>query len=200
MPKAYFIVAIDVTDMDRFKEYGAQVTEVVAKFGGRYLVRGGAQEIKEGHWPQTRTVVLEFPSLDQANAWYDSPEYENLRALPHAASNGNIVRPHNRPQQYHVTHVHHVVVNVSTGCLSVSSTSPTCGTALSCAMTWCNSTTFNPFPFATERIEPYTDISFCVGIRITCPQGREHHIIGRAASKSSPCTGPAHTMAWYFLV
>ncbi len=91
MPKAYFIVAIEVTDMDKFKEYGAQVTEIVEKFGGRYLVRGGVQEIKEGDWPQARTVILEFPSLDQAKTWYDSPEYADLLSLRHAASKGNML-------------------------------------------------------------------------------------------------------------
>lgn len=85
---AYFMVQLEVTDVDRFKEYAAQVPATVEKFGGRYLVRGGEYEVLEGQWPQRRHVVLEFPSVEQARAWYDSDDYAPLKALRLSASQG----------------------------------------------------------------------------------------------------------------
>lgn len=78
---AYFIVEIDVQDAAAFEEYRKQVPATIAKYGGRYLVRGGRTETLEGDWHPKRVVVLEFPSLEQAKKFYDSPEYGPLKAL-----------------------------------------------------------------------------------------------------------------------
>jgi uncharacterized protein (DUF1330 family) len=78
---AYFIVEIDVQDATAFEEYRKQVPATIAKYGGRYLVRGGRTETLEGDWHPKRVVVLEFPSLEQARTFYDSPEYGPLKAL-----------------------------------------------------------------------------------------------------------------------
>ncbi len=78
---AYFIVEIDVQDAVAFEEYRKQVPAIIAKYGGRYLVRGGRTETLEGDWHPKRVVVLEFPSLEQAKKFYDSPEYRPLKAL-----------------------------------------------------------------------------------------------------------------------
>lgn len=78
---AYFIVEIDVQDGAAFEEYRKQVPATIAKYGGRYLVRGGRTETLEGDWQPKRVVVLEFPSLEQAKKFYDSPEYGPLKAL-----------------------------------------------------------------------------------------------------------------------
>ena len=86
---AYFMVQLQVTDRERFKEYAAKVPATVEKFGGRYLVRGGEYEVMEGEWPQRRHVVLEFPSMEQARAWYDSDDYAPLKALRFSASQGS---------------------------------------------------------------------------------------------------------------
>ncbi len=86
----YVIAIIDVTNAEDYKEYARQVPETIAKYGGRYLVRGGKSEIAEGEWPGSRTVILEFPSLERAREWYNSPEYRPLRPLRQANSRGRI--------------------------------------------------------------------------------------------------------------
>jgi uncharacterized protein (DUF1330 family) len=78
---AYFIVEIDVQDAEAFEEYRKHVPETIAKYGGRYLVRGGKTETLEGDWQPGRMVVLEFPNREQARKFYDSPEYAPLKAL-----------------------------------------------------------------------------------------------------------------------
>ena len=86
----YVIAIIDVTNTRAYQEYARQVPATIAKYGGRYLVRGGKSEIAEGEWPGSRTVILEFPSLERAREWYDSPEYQPLRPLRQANSRGRI--------------------------------------------------------------------------------------------------------------
>lgn len=88
---AYILAEIEITDPDGYKEYSAQVPATIAKYGGRFLVRGGKAEALEGEWPQRRRVLLEFPSLDAAKRWWDSPEYEKPKAMRQAASNGRLI-------------------------------------------------------------------------------------------------------------
>ena len=58
-----------------------EIKATIAQYGGRYLVRGGTVDPKEGGWSPKRVVVLEFPSMAQAQAWYASPEYAPLLAI-----------------------------------------------------------------------------------------------------------------------
>ena len=88
---AYFIVQLQITDPEGFKEYAALVPPTIARFGGRYAVRGGEYEVMEGQWPERRHVVLEFPTREDVRAWYDSPEYAPLKAMRFAASEGNAI-------------------------------------------------------------------------------------------------------------
>jgi len=78
---AYVIANVEVTDPAGFEEYRQLVPDTVQKYGGRFLVRGGATETIEGDWQPKRLVVLEFPSLEQARRWYDSEEYRGPKAL-----------------------------------------------------------------------------------------------------------------------
>jgi len=87
----YLIVQIDVEDADTYEEYKVQVPTIIEKFGGEYLVRGGAMEVVEGEWPWPRLVVLKFPSVEQAKAFHSSIEYEGAKALRQSASKGNAV-------------------------------------------------------------------------------------------------------------
>ena len=66
---AYFVVEIDVQDAAAFEEYRKQVPATIARYGGRYLVRGGATETLEGDWRPGRIGILEFPSREQAKAF-----------------------------------------------------------------------------------------------------------------------------------
>ena len=87
---AYVIGEIEVTDPVAYEEYRKQVPAVIAKHGGKYLVRGGAVEPLEGGWTPKRLVVLEFPSLEKAQAWYRSSDYAPLIPIRQAASRAKL--------------------------------------------------------------------------------------------------------------
>ena len=89
--KGYIVGAISVTDPELYQQYAAQVPDVIASFGGRYLIRGGAVEPLEGDWSPDRAVVLEFDSPDDARAFYRSPQYQELVAVRQRASTGSLV-------------------------------------------------------------------------------------------------------------
>lgn len=89
--KAYIIVRIEVQDPATYEKYRAQVPAVIEKYGGRFLVRGGQTQILEGEWPDRRMVVLEFPSMEAAQAFYHAPEYAPLKALRQSASRAELV-------------------------------------------------------------------------------------------------------------
>jgi len=88
---AYVIVEVNVTDPQLFTEYGKGVPATIAAYGGKYLVRGGAVETREGGWAPRRVVVLEFPSMDQARRWYGSPEYAPLLAMRLKAADSKFI-------------------------------------------------------------------------------------------------------------
>ena len=85
MPKAYWVVHVDVEDPDAYAAYRAANAEAFAEYGARFLVRGGAKQQMEGA-SRARTVVLEFPSLEAAQACYASPSYQAAKALRENAS------------------------------------------------------------------------------------------------------------------
>jgi uncharacterized protein (DUF1330 family) len=78
---AYVIGEIEITDPQTYQEYAKGVPGTIAQYGGKYLVRGGRTEAKEGGWEPRRMVVLEFASLEHAP----------LRALRQRASRGRLV-------------------------------------------------------------------------------------------------------------
>jgi len=78
---AYVIAEVEITDPALYEEYRRLVPATIAKYGGKYLVRGGAVETKEGGWTPKRLAVLEFASMDQARKWYHSPEYAPVLPL-----------------------------------------------------------------------------------------------------------------------
>ena len=99
MAKAYWIARVDVHNMDGYKEYVAKNGAVFAKYGARFLVRGGKFEAKEGS-ARSRNVVLEFKDYDTALACYNSPEYTDLVQVrsPHAASDLVIIEGYDGAQ------------------------------------------------------------------------------------------------------
>ena len=81
MPAFAMFDQLKVHDPEAFKEYGSKVGETVRQFGGRYVVTGGEWETIEGDWSPTFPVMIEFPDLAAARAWYHSDEYRPLRDL-----------------------------------------------------------------------------------------------------------------------
>lgn len=73
---AYMIVEVETTDEALMAEYRKHTPGLVAKFGGRFIVRGGKTRTLEGDWTPSRVVVLEFPSYEAAEKFYDSTDYK----------------------------------------------------------------------------------------------------------------------------
>ena len=88
---AYFIFDVDVHDQKTIEAYRKGVPATIAKYGGRFLVRGGTWTRLEGEWEPKRLVVLEFPSVEQARSWYDSEDYRELKALRARAAKAELV-------------------------------------------------------------------------------------------------------------
>ena len=88
---AYLIADLDITDPVVFEEYRQQVAPLVAKYGGKYVVRGGAIETVEGDWSPKRLVILEFENVDRLKAWYEGDDYRPVMALRHQSAHSNVV-------------------------------------------------------------------------------------------------------------
>lgn len=84
----YLIALIEVTDPERYREYVKHSPRAIGRFGGRFLVRGGAITALEGPAPERRIVVIEFPSREDALAFYGSDEYRKVRRLREGAGRG----------------------------------------------------------------------------------------------------------------
>lgn len=85
---AYVLVQVNVTDPAKYEEYKKLAAAAVAKHGGKYIVRGGDAEDLEGARPYPRVVILQFGTVDQAKAWYGSPEYQAAKQARTGAGDG----------------------------------------------------------------------------------------------------------------
>ncbi|PYJ07546.1 MAG: DUF1330 domain-containing protein [Verrucomicrobia bacterium] len=88
---AYVILEIDVTDPAGYEEYRKLTGPSLEKYGGKYLVRGGAIEILEGDWQPKRIVVLEFDSMQRAKERLSSEEYREPREIRHRSARTNMI-------------------------------------------------------------------------------------------------------------
>jgi len=88
---AYIVVEVEVNDADRYENYKAMVPPSLAAYGGRILVRGGKVETLEGNWAPRRFVIVEFPSLEKAKAWWNSAEYADAKALRQATAKTQMI-------------------------------------------------------------------------------------------------------------
>ena len=82
MPRAFFIGQFDIHDPEGYAVYRSQTAATLAPFGGRFVVRGGRLQTFEGEAPLPRVVVIEFPSFDQAKAWYQSSRLSEIDSDP----------------------------------------------------------------------------------------------------------------------
>lgn len=88
---AYLVIIITVTNQEQFQEYAKLAGPAIARYGGKYLVRGGARTILEGKFDANRLVVVEFPSSEDAKKLYNSPEYQAAREKRIGAADFNMV-------------------------------------------------------------------------------------------------------------
>lgn len=89
--RTYLISTIDVHDSVGYEEYKKLVPPILPKYGGRFIVRGGTIEHKEGEWRPRRIVVVEFESLEKARAFYDSTAYTQAKLLRQKTSAGSVL-------------------------------------------------------------------------------------------------------------
>ena len=90
MPKGYWIGHVTIDDVETYKLYQQANAGPFREFGAKFLVRGGPQEVREGD-ARSRSVVLEFPSIEAAYACYESEGYQAAKAIREAVSSGDIV-------------------------------------------------------------------------------------------------------------
>ena len=88
---AYVIAEVDVHDTALFEEYRKLVPPTIAQYGGKYVVRGGATETKEGGWAPKRVIVLEFATMARAREWYHSAEYAPPLAMRLKAAKSRMI-------------------------------------------------------------------------------------------------------------
>ena len=81
----------DAWNADDLAEYRRRNTDAVANHGGRFVIRGGDSQLLEGEWPTQRIVLIEFPDVAAARAWWESEEYAPLKQLRREASDTNIL-------------------------------------------------------------------------------------------------------------
>jgi len=88
---AYVIVETDIHDPEQYEQYKAASPAAVAGGGGRFVARGGELAVFEGDWNPSRLVILEFPDLETAKAWYASEQYQAAKQLRDGAARLNMV-------------------------------------------------------------------------------------------------------------
>ena len=80
---AYLVVDLIVDDPETFKKYQQEVAPILEQFGGRYLIKGGEYSLEETdtEWKPNRIVVLQFPSMEKARAFYECDIYQPVKAI-----------------------------------------------------------------------------------------------------------------------
>ena len=89
--KAYLIAEIEVVDAAVYEDYKTEAAPIVAKYGGRYIVRGGPLTLVEGDSSKGRVVVIEFPNTTAAYAFVKSDEYRPVAEIRNAAAKSRIM-------------------------------------------------------------------------------------------------------------
>ena len=88
--KGYVVcVYKSISNEEKLKEYAIKARAAVEKYKGKFIIRGGKSSVNEGE-RSPRTVVIEFPSFDEANLFYNSKEYKKA----HEILKGHVVRQH----------------------------------------------------------------------------------------------------------
>ena len=89
--KGYVVANISVEDAAAYEGYRSKTAAIIEQYGGRFLVRGGAIEVREGDPGIGRLVILEFPSVQAARIFYDSPEYQAILPIRFDTANSTLV-------------------------------------------------------------------------------------------------------------
>jgi uncharacterized protein (DUF1330 family) len=90
MAKGYVVANVSVADVEGYEAYRSRTRAIIESYGGRFLVRGGAIEVREGDPQIDRLVILEFPSVEGARNFYGSPEYQAIVPLRTSTSDASL--------------------------------------------------------------------------------------------------------------
>jgi len=88
---AYIVVEIEVKDSAKYEEYKKLTPISLAKYQGKFIVRGGKKETLGGDWSPQRFVVIEFPNIDLAKKWWSSEEYAPARDIRYAVAKSKMI-------------------------------------------------------------------------------------------------------------
>ena len=88
---AYIVAKVNITDWDKYREYMKLTPDIIAKFGGKFIARGGEMVTLEGPEETQRVVLLQFPTLGKAKEFYDSPEYQGAKKLRAGAATAHFI-------------------------------------------------------------------------------------------------------------
>ena len=91
MPKAFVIGHNTIKDQKNYKIYADQVPKTIEKFGGKFLSRGGEMLILDGEPPNKRNVLIEFPNMETAMAWYNSDDYQKIVSIRTMNAEGYLI-------------------------------------------------------------------------------------------------------------
>jgi uncharacterized protein (DUF1330 family) len=89
--KGYVIAQIDVTNAQQYGEYAKRSPDIIAKYGGRFVARAGRTVTLEGPAARSRVVIIEYPSFERAQAFFESPEYQQIKKLREGAANAQFI-------------------------------------------------------------------------------------------------------------
>ena len=89
--KAYIIVDVNITNPTRYEDYKKLTPASLVPYAGKFVVRGGKTETLEGDWEPGRIVVLEFPSVQQAKAWWSSAGYAPAKAIRQSSADTKMI-------------------------------------------------------------------------------------------------------------
>jgi uncharacterized protein (DUF1330 family) len=85
----YVVAEVDITDPATFKQYADKAPGTIAQYGGHYVIRNGKNTSIEGDAPK-RFVVIQFESVEKAQAWEDSPEYTAIKPIRHKSAKSRV--------------------------------------------------------------------------------------------------------------
>ncbi len=91
MKKGYIIVRVSIHDPELFQKYPVLSTEVMKKYGGKYIIRGGKFKVVEGEWPVDRTTVVEFESFESAKKCYESIDYSKAMEIRQKSTKSDLI-------------------------------------------------------------------------------------------------------------
>ena len=89
MAAGYVIAQLKVTNSEKYKDYVEKVSDVVKKYGGEYLARGGEHQVVEGEDNFPRIVIIKFQTYEKALEWYNSEDYKPVKDIRLANSEGS---------------------------------------------------------------------------------------------------------------